>query len=258
MRDSAEAVRARDAAADVVVMPVAGGVATFTGPGSPLNKVAGLGFGGAVDADELTRIERAFHERDTPVQVELSCLADPAIGAMLTKRGYILQGFENILGCALPVAQKPSPAPGIDVAVDQAEGMDRWLDIIVTAFMNLDEQGVESHESFDQEVARSVIGDMAASGGIVRYLARRNGVPVGGASMCVSGEIAQLCGAGTLPEHRRRGIQRALLETRLADAGAAGCEVAIVTTLPGSKSQQNSQRQGFQLLYTRAILLLEP
>jgi hypothetical protein len=29
----------------------------------------------------------------------------------------------------------------------------------------------------------------------------------------------------------------------------------VITTLPGSKSQQNAQRRGFDLLYTRAILV---
>jgi hypothetical protein len=58
--------------------------------------------------------------------------------------------------------------------------------------------------------------------------------------------------------HRRRGIQTALLSARLADAAAAGCDIAVVTTQPGSKSQQNVQRQGFDLLYTRAVLIKEP
>lgn len=258
VRNCAEAVRSRDDAADVIIITVAGGVATFTGPGSPMNKVAGLGFGGAVDADELTSIEQAFHERGVPVQVELSSLADPAIGAMLTERGYILRGFENILGCSLPVPQRPAPPNGIDIAVDQAEDMGPWLDVLVSAFMSPDEKGVESHESFDPKVLRSVMADMSSSQGIVRYLASRDGTLAGGASMCISGDIAQMCGAGTLPEHRRQGIQKALLAMRLADAGAAGCEVAIVTTLPGSQSQENVRRQGFELLYVRAMLLLEP
>jgi hypothetical protein len=50
-------------------------------------------------------------------------------------------------------------------------------------------------------------------------------------------------------------VQTALLAKRLADAARAGCDVAVVTTQPGSKSQQNVQRRGFHLLYTRAILV---
>jgi hypothetical protein len=56
------------------------------------------------------------------------------------------------------------------------------------------------------------------------------------------------------PEFRRRGVQASLLATRLASA-AAGRDFAVVTTGPGSKSQQNVQRLGFQLLYARAILV---
>ena len=64
-----------------------------------------------------------------------------------------------------------------------------------------------------------------------------------------------MCGASTLPEHRRRGLQTALVSTRLADARSEGAEIAVMTTQPGSKSQQNAQKQGFQLLYTRAVLV---
>jgi hypothetical protein len=52
--------------------------------------------------------------------------------------------------------------------------------------------------------------------------------------------------------------QAALLHARLAHARAAGCELAAVTTQPGSKSQQNVQRLGFELIYSRAILVHEP
>jgi len=77
----------------------------------------------------------------------------------------------------------------------------------------------------------------------------------GGAEFRIDGGVAQFAGAATAPEHRRRGVQSALLSARLVDAAAAGCEVAVITTQPGSKSQQNAQRRGFDLLYTRATLV---
>lgn len=70
--------------------------------------------------------------------------------------------------------------------------------------------------------------------------------------------VAQLSGAATLPDHRRRGVQTALLRTRLADAFHGGCDIAVVTTQPGSKSTENVQRFGFELLYVRAILVKTP
>ena len=87
------------------------------------------------------------------------------------------------------------------------------------------------------------------------YLAWRDGVIAGGASVRMADGIAHFTGAATVPVHRRRGVQTALLSARLADAAAAGCDIAVITTAPGSVSQQNVQRQGFDLLYTRAVLV---
>ena len=90
---------------------------------------------------------------------------------------------------------------------------------------------------------------------MTRSLAERAGVPAGGGSVRIADGLAQLCGAATLPDHRRRGIQTAFLAARLAAAGRAGCDLAVVTTQPGSKSQENARRRGFALLYTRAVLV---
>jgi hypothetical protein len=70
--------------------------------------------------------------------------------------------------------------------------------------------------------------------------------------------VAQLCGAATLPAFRRRGVQTALLRRRLADARRASCDVAVMTTQPGSKSHENGHRRGFALLYARAVLVKHP
>jgi GNAT superfamily N-acetyltransferase len=80
-------------------------------------------------------------------------------------------------------------------------------------------------------------------------------VLAGGADFRITDGIAQLAGAATAPAHRRHGVQSALVAARLADAHAAGCDVAVIITQPGSKSQENAQRRGFDLLYTRATLV---
>src|SRR4029078_13208698 len=90
----------------------------------------------------------------------------------------------------------------------------------------------------------------SAAAGDVRYAALRDGVIVGGATMRIAEGVAQLTGAATITAHGRRGVEPALLPARLAAAAAAGCDVAVMTTQPGSKSQQNAQRQGSDLLYT--------
>jgi GNAT superfamily N-acetyltransferase len=255
---ASEAARRHGADAAGFVIPVAGGVASFADEGSPFNKVAGLGFGGAPDVAALAEIERAFAACGAPVQIELAHLADPAIGALLTGRGYRLVSFENVLGLALTGAYEGVRPAGIEVRLSGDDELETWLDVVVGADLHPDTQGVPSHEGFAREALARAERDLVTATGAVRYAAWRDGVIVGGASFRLAEGVAQFTGAATAPAHRRRGVQSALLSVRLADATAAGCDIAVVTTQPGSKSQQNVQRQGFDLLYTRAVLVKQP
>ncbi len=253
---SSEAARRRAGTAGFVI-PVAGGVASFAGEGSPFSKVAGLGFGGVPDPAALDEIEKAFTACGSPVQVELAQLADPAIGGLLTGRGYRLESFENVLGRALTGEPGRVMPPGVEVRPSGEEEFETWLDVVAEGSVHPDTQGVPWHEEFSREAITGAERDSAAAGDM-RYAALRDGVIVGGATMRISEGVAQLTGAATVPAHRRRGVQTALLSARLAAAAAAGCDVAVITTQPGSKSQQNAQRQGFDLLYTRAVLVKQP
>ena len=251
----AAVVRRAGEDAGVFSRPLAGGHAAFTEAGSPLNKVAGLGFGGLPPEPELAEVEEAFARRRTPVRVELSSLADPAVGALLTRRGYVLEGFEDVLGLALSAVELPPVPPGVRVRPSGPDELEAWLDVTVAAFLAPDDQGVPATESFEEEVLRRVVRDFVQADGMTRYLAERSGVAAGGGSVRLADGIAQLCGAATLPGHRRRGVQTALLSERLAAAVRGGCDLAVITTQPGSKSQENARRRGFALLYTRAVLV---
>jgi GNAT superfamily N-acetyltransferase len=233
-------------------IPVAGGVASYAEPDSPLNKVAGLGFAGLPDPAALETIERAFAAQAAPVQAEVASLADPALLELLAERGYRLVSFENVLGRALGgVAERVAP-PGIEVRPSGDNEFDAYLEVMLDASLHPDTRGVPWHEEFPRQILENAERDTV--GLVQRYLALLAGVPAGGGSMRTTDGIAQLTGAGTAPAFRRRGIQSALLAARLADATAAGCDIAVITVQPGSKSQQNAQRFGFDLLYTRAVL----
>src|SRR5207248_9937160 len=215
------------------------------------NKVAGLGFVGVPSAAALDEIERAFAACVAPVQVELAHLADPAIGALLTERGYRLVSFENVLGLGLEEEPERMTPPGVEVRPSGDDEFEAWLDVVADGSAHPDTEGLPSHEDFPREVVERAERDFVAAG-VRPYVALRDGVIAGGASSHMAEGVAQLAGAATAPAHRRRGVHSALLSARLADAAAAGCDIAVVTTHPASKSQQNVQRQGFDLLYTRA------
>jgi GNAT superfamily N-acetyltransferase len=251
---ASRAAHCRQAGGHGFVMAVAGGVATFAEPDSPFNKVAGLGFAGAPSPSDLDEIEQAFGARGADVQVELSHLGDSRIGALLSDRGYRLTSFENVLGRALDGEIEPATAPGVEVRRSREDEFDAWLDVVADGFAHPEAQGVPSHEDFPRDVLARAERDFAAAG-VVRYIALRDTVPAAGASLRIADGVAQLAGSATAPAHRRRGIQSALLAARLTEAVAAGCDIAAVTVQPGSKSQQNVQRRGFHLLYTRAVLV---
>jgi GNAT superfamily N-acetyltransferase len=260
LRDAVRSVAELRPERDASVIPFAGGLAAYSGKGSPLNKVAGLGFDGAPSLAELEAVEHFYASKECPVQVELSTHAHHDVAPLLTSRGYRLVAFENVLGRDLkhePGSFRTVPNARLAVEETDDQSFDVWLDTVITGFLHPDGDGIPPHESFARETLEEIMGDMARASSFVRYIAFRQGQAAGGAIMRLKDKVAQLSGASTLPAHRRRGVQTALLARRLEDASRAGCEVAIVTTQPGSMSQKNAQRNHFGLLYARAILVLK-
>ena len=259
MADCAAAAERRRPGSGVFAMPLAGGFATFTSAGSPLNKVSGLGFAGPLDDGELAAAEKAFFDRGSHVQVEVSTLGDPEVVQALTRRGYVLQGFENVLGLSLPSAGAAMPPDGIQIA-ESPHAETRRL-----GRRPRDRLRERRHPGGrDARIPRPrPPGGRHGRHGVGRRPLAVRGAPgrrhrrAGRASGWAAASHSCAVRA-TLPEHRRRGVQSALLGARLRIAADAGCDVAVVTTAPGSKSQENVQRQGFLLLYARAILVRTP
>ncbi|WP_395312191.1 GNAT family N-acetyltransferase [Mycobacterium sp. AMU20-3851] len=244
---------ARRRGTDGFALPVAGGLAAFAEPGAPFNKVVGLGFGGVPAEADMDEIERAYAAHGSPTPVELSTLADPQIAELLGSRGYRVVAFEDVLGRLLAGGPEEDP-PGVTVRPAGADELDAWVDALVEGFAHPDNEGVPAPEDFPRDVVDRAERDFEEAG-VTPYVALIDGRIVGAGCLCVTDGVAQLAGAATVPTHRRRGVQTALLNTRLRAAGRAGADIAVVTTAPGSPSQRNAQRRGFALLYTRAILL---
>jgi ribosomal protein S18 acetylase RimI-like enzyme len=241
------------------VEPIQGGVAVYAGPASPMNKMIGVGFDGVPADERLDEIERMFRERGAPVQAEVSTLADPALAAKLTRRGYLLQNFENVSGRPLRESDAdPRPDPDIEIDPMNPDEAEAWLEATIVAFEHPDDKGVPADTLPPRKAMEDAMRPLMLVPEFRRYSARIDGHLAGGASLRLDGGIAQLCGAATLPAFRRRGVQAALLRRRLADAFHAGCDAAVLTTQPGSTSQENGHRQGFTLLYARAILVRQP
>lgn len=227
--------------------PIGGGLAIYAREGSPVNKLIGVGFA------PLGPGELATLEARGPVRAELTTLAAPEVAQLLTSRGYTLEGFENLLGQRLPAAPR-HVATAVEVSEADDDAADaEWGAVAVEGFAHPDETSGNAEE-LPRAIVEQVMQDMLRAAGFRRYIARLDGKVAGIASVRIDDGIALLSGATTLPWARRRGVQGALLARRLADASAAHCELATMTTSPGTRSQANAHRHGFSLLYARAIL----
>src|SRR5262249_13399921 len=148
------------------------------------------------------------------MRVELATLADPAIATMLTRRGYVLIGHENVLGLALTAERvrgfEATVAASQNIAVSRTSPNELrlWRDTVIAGFAHRDTfDGPPPTESFDRESLERVFDDSSTTPGMALYLARRDGEVVGGGSVRISKGLAQMSGASTLPDHRRRGVQ---------------------------------------------------
>ncbi len=255
-----EAVMRRNPEARAFAAPIGRGYAVFSGPDSPGNKVIGIGLDEDIAAGDLEQVEQAYFSRASAVQAEVATLARPSVLATLTERGYLLQGFEDVLGRRLTDTDLDPPAKaGIVIGEVPENTIAEWIDVMITGFEYSDESGAGSGIPLPPRKAlEEAFGPTAELPGFHAYLARLGGKTAGAAGLRADEGIAQLCGAATLPANRRRGIQTALLLRRLSDARKAGCDLAIMTAQPGSKSHFNAQRQGFDLLYSRALLVKTP
>jgi hypothetical protein len=124
------------------VMPVAGGAAVYAGPGSPMNKLIGAAFDDVPEERELAAIEAAYAERGSPFQAEVSSLANPELVKLLLRRGYQLQGYENLLGRALRPDEPLEPSHVTVEPCTEPEAVTSWIEMLADAFTAPDVGGV--------------------------------------------------------------------------------------------------------------------
>lgn len=86
--------------------------------------------------------------------------------------------------------------------------------------------------------------------GRFQLLAYDGDTPVATAAMHVHGDVAHIGAAGTVPAHRGRGAQAALLAARLRLAADAGAALVGVKCEEGGTSYRNLLRAGFALSET--------
>ncbi len=222
---------------------VAGTYAMFDGVESPCTQTFGLGVFQPPTAEHLETIERFFRERHAPAFHEVSPLADAATVPLLNARGYHPVELSSVLFC--PVAdvltRLPADAGAVRVRRVDAGEQGRWAETAAAGWA----------DSAPPGIMNDLMKVSAARVGVESFLAELDGEPVAAGALSITGAVALLAGASTIPAARKRGAQLALLGARLRHAAQRGCEIAMMCALPGSGSQRNAERNGFRVAYTR-------
>jgi len=242
------------AAPDAATLDRGGGLAVYGAPGLPVNKVLGLGLGAEVSDDDLDAIEHFYTERGCPVQIELCPLAAPDLPARLIKRGFVLQGFENELARRATTELVSAPCSA-DIRVEADAAEEPWLRVVSEGFAAPD-RTVPGSQPLPRD-AVDAVGDVMRyffHPEIVRYLAYVDGQPASAALSFARDRVLGIFGTATLPAFRRRGLQSAIVAKAMND-GRDNSDLVIATVEPGSISQRTFERLGFQVMYTRAILV---
>lgn len=87
-----------------------------------------------------------------------------------------------------------------------------------------------------------------AAAGFVCFLATAGSKPAAAGVLHLDGGSALVDGAATLPDHRGRGLQKALLRARLSHAKSMGAQHAFSRTAAGSVSAANLEKVGMRQL----------
>jgi GNAT superfamily N-acetyltransferase len=219
-----------------------GAQAAFDGIDSPITQSFGLGLFEELSASTLDVIERFFLDRGAPVFHEVSPLAGTAALELLHKRHYKAIESSNVVYRSVepPSAQHPSNIRVRVIGPDEARS---WSEISARGW---------GHEHPELQKFILELGAISAAREQGQcFLAELDGQAGAAGLLCVHDGVALFGGASTVPELRRRGLQTALLHERMRYAFEHGCDLAMMAALPGSESQRNAERRGFQIAYTR-------
>jgi GNAT superfamily N-acetyltransferase len=165
-----------------------------------------------------------------------------ATAERMERLGLTYDADEIVWAARLGAAGAPAPPPpGIELL---SGGFD------AATFARVLNRGWEVHERHGRgRLYAATLG----RAGWTHYLALADGRPAGGGVLFVAEGVAVCMVAATVPAFRGRGIQTALIARRLADAVAAGGDLAMTETVAGNASPRNFRRAGFRVVARRRI-----
>ena len=208
--------------------------------GFPFNRTLGIG---RLDNEVLDKIENFYNGKDGIFALQIPpFVLDEERKELITNRGF------SYANSWITFYRDTSPVNfmrGTDVEIKEISA-----EYSAEFARNLNE--IFSFPRKLDDICASTFGKKEW----ITFMAFDGSKSAGAASVCITGETANLSFAHVLPEYRRRGIQCALLTKRIDAARERGAKWITVDTTENSgenpdPSYWNVLRHGFRLLYHR-------
>ena len=213
-------------------------------PGPSFNTVKGLKQG---DEEQIEQIIEFYKKKDIPVRFELTpAHTSSQLLSRLSEAGYFHNDFHTTLYMPLIHLEKTVETHSEKITVRKLKKseFDTFAEIYTKAFL----------------MPSFLKGGVAKNNEILFtnkhwtfYLACYENEPVGIGVVFIKDGIANLAAAATLPEIRNKGIQSALIKQRIHEATLQECDLIVGQAKYGSVSQNNMERAGLRIAYTKAI-----
>lgn len=210
-------------------------------PGPSFNTVKGLRAG---EEHYIEKILEFYDQHDIPVQFELTpAHTSKELLTYLNKLGFYQIDFHTTLYKQL-FEESYEDTPNITIRKLNGNEFELFGEIYT--------KGFQMPDFFATGVAQNN-RVLYSNPNWTFYLALINERPVGVGVLYAKNNVATLAAAATLPYERKQGIQSALIKKRMVEAYENNNELLVGQARFGSVSQNNMERIGMKIAYTKAI-----
>ncbi|MDG5786080.1 GNAT family N-acetyltransferase [Evansella sp. AB-P1] len=211
-------------------------------PGPSFNTVKGLDHSNIDDIDEILRF---YNEKKIPCRFEITpAHSTPELLKTLTSYGYYQSDFHTTLYGYVDEKLYTPPEKNISIRLLKEEEFDLFTEIYAKSFQlpPFIKPGVEQNNQVlhDHPDWRF-------------YIATYDGEPAAIGASHVKNNICTLAASATLPHLRNKGLHTALIQKRIQHAILNSCSYLVGQTRFGSISQNNMERNGMTIAYTKGI-----
>lgn len=237
------AIREREGNPEGVELKKFGKATAFyikTMPWGSFNTVKGITL---EDLDKVDEIIDFYHERDRQCQFEIiPSKSNSELLQYLASRGFHHNAFHTSM-YGLPNDASPNYPSNLIIREIEENEFELYGKLHCLG-SGLAESGAKYVAANNKILFRQ--------SGWRFFLGFVNDTPAGVAVMYISNGIASFTFAATLPEFRRQGLQSAFLHKRMYEAALEKCELVVSQCAYASTSQNNMERAGMRIGYTRA------